>query len=64
MLVRLEQIKGEDDLFLVVDEINRYIGKVIGFHFAECMADTEAIEEDGYVFWTVDKKCLNEILLK
>lgn len=64
MLVRLERTK-DTSVFLVVDELSSFLGSVreIDF-FTQCThLDLEPIEEDGYIFYHVDKKCLLQKLL-
>lgn len=63
MLVRLESIKNSEQV-LVIDEIGRFLGEINEFEFfMDCMLDEEDIlEEDDYVYYVVDKECLNKLL--
>lgn len=65
MIVRVENIKNSD-ILLVIDELGRYIGTVTGEDFfTDCIIkDKEEFEEDDYLFFHVDKKCLSKYLKK
>ena len=65
MLVRLESIKKSRHV-LVIDELGKYLGSVEELDFfLECAnVHLEPIEEDGYIFFHVDKDCLKLILNK
>ena len=65
MYTRIERIKNSESV-LLVDEIGRYRGQVDELElFMECIReDIPALEEDGYVYHFVDKRCLSELLKK
>lgn len=65
MLVRLESIKNSEQV-LVIDEIGRFLGEIDSVEFfLTCVLDDEDIlEEDYYIYYKVDKGCLNELLWK
>ena len=65
MYIRLERLRKTDSV-LLIDEIGRYRGQVDELElFMECIReDIPVLEEDGYVFHFVDKKCLEELLKK
>lgn len=60
MLVRLEPVRKSQSV-LVIDELGRYLGCIEELEFfIECSSvDLEPIEEDGYIYFHVDKDCLN-----
>jgi hypothetical protein len=61
MLVRIEEIKNSD-IVLVIDEVGKYQGKMYFADFAECInQDVEPLEEDDYIFWSVDKNKIKTI---
>lgn len=59
MLIRIENVRNSKTV-LVIDELGKYLGSVEELDFfLECTnVDLEPIEEDGYVFFYVDKNCL------
>jgi len=63
MLVRLESVKNSEQV-LVIDEIGRFLGEINEVEFfLDCILDDEDIlEEDDYVYYKVDKECLNKLL--
>lgn len=65
MYIRLERLRKTDSV-LLIDEIGRYRGQVDELElFMECIReDIPVLEEDGYVYHFVDKKCLAELLKK
>ena len=65
MYTRIERIRNSESV-LLIDEIGRYKGQVDELElFMECIReDIPALEEDGYVYHFVDKKCLAELLKK
>lgn len=65
MYTRIERIRNSESV-LLIDEIGRYKGQVDELElFMECIReDIPALEEDGYVYHFVDKRCLAELLKK
>lgn len=58
MLVRIEKIKKSTNL-LVISELNKFLGEITNDSFIECWdSDVELIEEDEYMFYTIDKNIL------
>lgn len=60
MIVRLENVRNSNQV-LVIDELNRYIGYIEELDFfLDCTkVQLEPFEEDGYIYFHVDKNCLN-----
>ena len=65
MYIRLEAIRKTSTV-LVVSEIGKYLGEVDEEElFIECInIDLEPLIEDDYIFYLVDKNCLNKLLEK
>jgi hypothetical protein len=65
MIVRLERIRNSTNL-LVVNELDKFLGEITKDDFISCWDDSvDLIEEDGYMFYTVNKNCLfNSFLQK
>jgi hypothetical protein len=65
MYIKIERIRNSESV-LLIDEIGRYKGQVDELElFMECIReDIPALEEDGYVYHFVDKRCLAELLKK
>lgn len=63
MYIRLESIKNSS-MVLVIDEIGVYKGEVDEEElFMECInIDLEPLIEDDYIYYLVDKNCLNKLL--
>lgn len=63
MLVRLEDVFKSKSI-LLIDEIGRYIGQTNEIEFfTSCInIHLEPIEEDGYIYYFVDRDCLNKLL--
>ena len=61
MFIRIED-SSEPDIYLVSDELGKYLGKVNGFDFAECIIKDKEIIENEIIFWFVEKKCLVKYL--
>lgn len=59
MIVRLEN--SRDGFYLVVDEIDRFIGKIDMYDFLECVIDDSQFTEDNYTYYSVNKA---ELMLK
>lgn len=64
MYIRIEATRTST--VLVIDEIGRYIGSVDEEElFMECIdIDLEPLIEDDYIYYLVDKECLNKLLGK
>lgn len=64
MLVRYEKIKGSTNL-LVISELNEFLGEITNYDFIGCWDDNVyVVEEDGYMFYTVDKNLLFQSFLR
>ncbi len=63
MLVRLEATR-DDNVSLVIDEIDRFIGEITDIDFIKCMQDKETTEIDGELYYTVDKEKIIEFCKK
>ena len=61
MVVRIEKTKNNQ--YLVIDELEKYIGRVNSYDFAECLEDRESFQEDLDTFYYVNKFCLMSKLL-
>lgn len=62
MFVKVDFVK--DSQWHLVDEIDRYLGYVNDWEFADCLSRDEGVEIDDELFWEVDKSKLNSILHK
>jgi hypothetical protein len=64
MVVRIESIKGTETV-LIIEETGKYLGQMESINFfVECLDDRDPFEEDKYLWYFVDKKCLTENLKK
>lgn len=64
MYVRIEQIK-DTDIVLIIDENDKYLGKMFFYDFVDCIVETkEELEEDEYLFFYVEKETLDKFLIK
>ena len=62
MFVRIENTK-DNDVYLVVNELDRYLGRVDGFNFAECIVNNKTyVCENDFLWWYVEKECLDKYL--
>jgi len=63
MIVRLENVVNSKSV-LIVDELSRYIGQTDEIEFfTSCInIHLEPLEEDGYIYYFVDKDCLSKLL--
>lgn len=62
MFVRVDFVKGNE--WHLIDEIDRYLGYVNDWEFADCLSKDEGVDIDEELFWEVDKLKLNTILKK
>jgi hypothetical protein len=62
MLIRLE--KTRYSTVLIIDEVDRFIGEIDeDTLWMECIdINLEPLIEDDYIFYLVDKNCLNKLL--
>jgi hypothetical protein len=62
MYIRIE--KTRSSMVLVINELDNYIGEVDeDTLWMECInIDLEPLIEDDYIFYLVDKNCLNKLL--
>lgn len=63
MIVRIEDVRNSSQV-LVISELDKYLGYLEDVEFfLECTnVKLEPIEEDGYVYFHVDKNCLKKYL--
>ena len=62
MFVRIEEQK--DHTVLIIDEIDRYLGRMYFDEFVNLINDSkEPMEEKGYLYYVVDKNELNKRII-
>lgn len=61
MLVRLEKIRKTNSS-LVIDEVDRLLGKIREDKFIDCLLDRDVLMENEYTYFFVDKELLNKNL--
>jgi GT2 family glycosyltransferase len=64
MFIRFEEVRGTDSV-LVISETDKFLGEMLIVDLIDCVdKDKDILEEDNYVYWSVDKNKLNEFLKK
>lgn len=58
MFVKKYQLKNFR--FLLIDELDKTIGRIREDDFEKCLASKETFTEDGYVFYHVDKNKIQQ----
>lgn len=61
MYIRIEEVKNTDTV-LIIDEIDRFLGKCFFADLVEIMTDEEPMIENEYTYWCVSKIRLEKIL--
>lgn len=57
MIVRFEEIR-KTNRFLVVDELDKYLGEINELSFSDVLLDKDPFEEDSYTWHYADKQLL------
>ena len=63
MYIRFEKIPRKGEIVSVIDETNKYLGKMLMVDFVDCIdKDKDTFEEDNYLYFFADKKELEKRL--